>query len=324
MLGRRLVFPSVVLLATVGLAACGGSATSPDSAASGSGEGKTVGFLVFNAELDSFVTALVDAVQQSAQAKGMAVTVVDGKDDSATQIAAVQQFIADGVDAILLYPGDPTTLVPVAQEAADKGIPVFTVNLNLQQGAPIITYIGSKDYDYGYKQGELLVKAIGESGNVGWLTGTPGTSAEIDRSAGFKDYLKSYPGIVIVDQQADDWANDKALSDVQAWVANDAGAIDAVVAQGPEVADAAEWAKGEGLDIAFIAGDYPTELKQAIEDGAVYGTVAQYPQEQGERAIDTIYRWLSGGQDTVKRPAEYTGLPMVTAENAATTPAAYE
>lgn len=318
---RRLVIPSVVLLATVGLAACSGSSSSPDPSASG---GKTVGFLVFDAELDTFVTALVDAVQASAQDKGMQVSVVDGKNDAATQVAAVQQFVADGVDAILLYPGDPTTLLPAVQEAADKGIPVFTVNLNLQQGAPIITYIGSKDYDYGYKQGELLVKAIGESGNVGWLTGTPGTSAEIDRSAGFKDYIASYPGIVIVDQQADDWANDKALSDVQAWVAEAPDALDAVVAQGPEVADAAEWAQGEGLDIAFIAGDYPTELKQAIEDGAVYGTVAQYPQEQGQRAIDTIYRWLSGGQDTVKRPAEYTGLPIVTAENAASTPAAYE
>lgn len=320
---RRLVLPSVVLLATVGLAACGGSSPSSDASGSGS-SGKTVGFLVFNAELDTFVTALVESVQSSAQAKGMAVSMVDGKNDAATQIAAVRQFIADGVDAILLYPGDPTTLLPAVQEAADKGIPVFTVNLNLQQGAPIITYVGSKDYDYGYKQGELLVEAIGESGNVGWLTGTVGTSAELDRSAGFKDYLAAYPQIVIVDQQADDWADDKALSDVQAWVAGDPDALDAVVAQGPEVAAAAEWAKGEGLDIAFIAGDYPTELKQAIEDGAVYGTVAQYPQEQGQRAIDAISRWLTGDQASVKRPAEYTGLPIVTALNVEGTPAAYE
>ncbi|MGI9196754.1 MAG: sugar ABC transporter substrate-binding protein [Candidatus Nanopelagicales bacterium] len=325
MLRRLVTIPASLLAVAVMLAACSSSSPSTSSSSPASG-GQTVGFLVFDAELDTFVTALVDAVDGAAQARGLQLTVVDGKNDAATQTAAVQQFIADGVDAILLYPGDPTTLMPVVKEAADKGIPVFTVNLNLEKGAPIITYVGSDDYDYGKEQAELLVKAIGESGTVGLLTGEIGTSAELARTAGITDYLKDYPGIRIVEKQPDNWTDDSAVAAVQAWAAAyPKGSLSAVMAEGPEVAAAAEWARGQGRDdITFIAGDYDTAVQKAIVDGAVYGTVVQYPKEQGEKAIEAIFHWLNGAQDKVQRPTAYTSLPTVTQEDAATTPPAYQ
>ena len=323
MVRKLVILPASVLALVVMLAACSTSGSSgSDSSSSG---GQTVGFLVFDAELDTFVTALVDAVDEAAQSKGLQVTTVDGKGDAATQIAAVQQFIADGVDAILLYPGDPTTLVPVVQEAADKGIPVFTVNLNLEEGAPIITYVGSNDYDYGAEQAKLLVQAIGETGTVGLLTGEVGTSAELARTAGITDVLKEYPGISIVEKQADNWTDDSAVAIVQSWASTYApGTLTAIVAEGPEVAAAAEWARGAGRDdITFVAGDYTADVQSAIESGAVYGTVVQYPREQGTKAIEAIFDWLNGAQDKVKRPTAYTPLPVVTRENAANTPPAY-
>lgn len=320
---RRLVIVSASLVALgVMVAAC---SAVPSGGGSSSAGGQKVGFLVFNAELDSFVTSLVSAVEGAASAKGMQVTTVDGKGDASTQIAAVQQFIAEGADAILLYPGDPTTLVPVVKEASDKGIPVFTVNLNLEPGAPIITYVGSNDREYGSKQAQLLVDAIGETGTVALLTGTVGTSAQIDRTAGIMDVLKQHPGIQVVAEQADNWTDDSAVAAVQAWAAKyPPGALTAVMAEGPEVAAAAEWARAKGRDdITFIAGDYTADVQSAIESGAVYGTVVQYPKVQGEKAIEAIFDWLSGAQDKVSRPTAYTDLPVVTKANAASTPPAY-
>lgn len=323
MVRKLVILPASLLALAVMVAACSTSGSSGGESSAPSGQ--TVGFLVFDAELDTFVTALVDAVDEAAQAKGLTVHTVDGQGDASTQIAAVQQFIADGVDGILLYPGDPTTLVPVVKEAADKGIPVFTVNLNLDQGAPIITYVGSNDYDYGAEQAKLLVQAIGETGTVGLLTGEVGTSAELARTAGFTDVLKDHPGISIVEKQADDWTDDSAVAIVQRWTAAYApGTLNAIVAEGPEVAAAAEWARSEGRDdITFVAGDYTADVQSAIESGAVYGTVVQYPREQGTKVIEAIYDWLNGAQDKVKRPTAYTPLPVVTRENAAGTPPAY-
>ena len=61
---KLVIWPASVLALVVMLAACSTSGSSGgDSSAAG---GQTVGFLVFDAELDTFVTALGDAVDEAA------------------------------------------------------------------------------------------------------------------------------------------------------------------------------------------------------------------------------------------------------------------
>ena len=289
-----------------------------------------VGFLAFNAELDTFATALIDAVLRAGEARGMQVTLVDGGGDSDTQLAAVRGFVADGADAILLYPGDPSTLVPAVREAAERGIPVFTVNLDLEDSAPVAAYIGSDDMDYGRKQGHLLVRAIGETGNVALLTGESGTSAQIARTAGLNEVLGGHPGIRVVAEHEDDWTDATALAIVQGWLAEfPAGSLGAILAEGPEVAPAARWAREHGRDdIVFVAGDYTSDVREAILEGAVYGTVVQHPSEQGERAVEVVADVLAGSAagssaGGAGRVRVLTDLPVVTRDNAAGVPAAY-
>lgn len=285
-----------------------------------------VGFLAFNAELDTFATALIDAVLRVGEARGMQVTLVDGRGDPDAQLAAVRGFVADGVDALLLYPGDPTTLVPAVREAAELGIPVFTVNLDLEDSAPVTAYIGSDDADYGRKQGHLLVQAIGASGKVALLTGESGTSAQIARTAGLAEVLGGHPGLQVVAEHDDDWTDAAALAIVQGWLSEfPAGALQAILAEGPEVAPAARWAREQGRDdIVFVAGDYTSDVREAILEGAVYGTVVQHPSEQGEKAIEVLADVLAGrAVDGTGRVRVLTDLPVITRDNAAGVPAAY-
>lgn len=311
------------LAATVLLAGCsGGSASESASQAAGN----KVGFLVFNQELDSFVTVMVDAVTAGASAQGLDLTTVDGKGDLKTQEAAMDQFIADGVDAILIYPGDPTSLVPDVQKAADADIPVFTVNLGLEKQAPVVTYVGSDDFTYGKEQGELVAKALGDAGGkVALLEGVIGTSAQINRTAGFKEALKAHPNITIVEEVPDNWNPQTSSELVQQFAQKyPKGQLNAVVAQGPQVVGAAEWAKANGREeIVFVAGDYNSEVQSAIESGAVYGTTDQNPKKQGEEAITAVANWIGGKQDLVETPAHITPLPVITKENASTTEPAW-
>lgn len=323
----------------LGAAACssGSSSSSSSSAAAptnaqssaasspASGEKQKIGFVSFDIGLDPFATVLAETVEAKAKEKGFDIEVVNGKNDLNTQIAGVQQFITNGVDAILLYPGDPEGLVPVSEQAKAAGIPVFTVNLNLKKGAPVVTYTGADDYLYGKEQGELAVKAIGDKGTIALLMGSLGTSAQIARTAGIEDYLKDHPNVKLVEKQPDDWAADKSLALVQNWANKyPKGELNAVVAQGPQITSVAKWAKDKGREeIKFIAGDYPADVQKAIVDGLIYGTINQDPKEQAVKVVDNIYNWLNGAQDKVKTPEDFTPLPMVTQENAADTPPAY-
>jgi ABC-type sugar transport system substrate-binding protein len=326
MQGLRTIGVALAAGALALLAACSSGTTTTGAAAPTGAEGKKVGFLVFDQELDSFVTVMVKAVEDGAKAQGIELTTVDGKNDVKTEEAALDQFTADKVDAILIYPGDPTSLAPAVQRAARAGIPVFTVNLGLDESAPVITYVGSDDVVYGQEQAQLVAEALGETGGtVGLLEGEIGTSAQINRTAGFKDELAKHPNITIVEEQPDDWDPAKSLALVQQWVAKyPAGSLDAIVAQGPQVVGGADWARENGRDdIVFVAGDYNQEVQKAIEDGSVYGTTDQNPRQQGEKAITAVGDWLAGRQDQVTRPAEITPLPDVTKENVARTEPAW-
>lgn len=299
------------LVVALSLAACGAS-----SSASGSKK-LDVGFMAYDIGLDPFVSAMVEEAQKEAKAKGIHLDVRNGGNDLSKQINAVQDFVTQRKDAIIVYPGDPEGIGPVVQQAKAAGIPVFTVNLSLADKYPVTTFVGANDKQYGEEQGQMLVDALGEQGKVGLIMGALGTSAQILRTEGIKEVLSKHPGIQIVEQQADGWQSDKTLALTQDWVTKyPKGKLDAIVVQGPEAMGAIRWAREHGRDdIKWILGDYPTDLVQPIKDGWVYGTVSQDPAQQGREVVDAAFNWLSGAKDKVKVPTQFTPLPLVTKEN---------
>jgi len=83
--------------------------------------------------------------------------------DAALQVQVVEDLIAQDVDAICIYPIDPTTLEPVLAKAREAGIKVFTQEATTQE---------SKDYDlepfepneYGAALMDQLASEMGEEG----------------------------------------------------------------------------------------------------------------------------------------------------------------
>lgn len=314
---RRTGFAAAAGLALLlPLAACG-SSSDASGEDGGGGESFDVGFMAYDIGLDPFVTAMVDAAEKQAEAKGIDLDVRNGRGDLATQINAVQDFVTQGKDAIIVYPGDPEGIGPAVKQADAADIPVFAVNLSLADGIPVTTFVGADDKEYGVKQGEMLVDAMGEEGKIGLIMGALGTSAQLLRTEGLEEAIADYPGIEIVEQQADGWQSDKTIALAQDWLTKyPKGELDAIVVQGPQAMGAIRWARDKGRDeVQWILGDYPTDLVEPIKDGLVYGTVSQDPAEQGQKVVDAAFAWLSGNEDEVETPAEYTPLPVVTKEN---------
>lgn len=292
------------------LTACG-------SSDSGSDDKLEIGFMAFDIGLDPFVSAMVDEAEATAKEKGIELDVRNGGGDLNKQISAVQDFITQDKDAIIVYPGDPEGIGPIIEQAKAKGIPVFTVNLSLNEEFPVTTFVGANDKEYGEKQAQMLVDSMGEEGKVCLIMGALGTSAQILRTEGFKEVVSKYPGIEVVEEQADGWQSDKTLALTQDWVTKyPKGDLDAIVVQGPQAMGSIRWANDKGRnEITWILGDYPTDLVEPIKDGLVYGTVSQDPAEQGREVVLAAYNWVSGKKDEVKTPELYTPLPIVTKEN---------
>ncbi|MFV0450636.1 MAG: sugar ABC transporter substrate-binding protein [Propioniciclava sp.] len=308
------------------LAACSG----PTAATSSSGdtmndEKVAIGSMIWNTSVP-FYSNFIKGQQETAAAMGAELTIVDGKGDIGTEVAGVQQLIAQGVDVILVTPSDAKGIAPAVKKANEAGIPVFAVNNRVDtDAAEIVTFVGADDVEFGRQQAKLLGQALPDGGNVAYMMGALGTSAQLLRKQGFDEGITEFPNITIVEEQTTDWDTAKAVSLTQVWLGKyGEGKLDAVVSQGPEAANAAKYAQESNrADVKFILGDYPVEVRKGIQDGYILGTVNQDPGIQGVRSIEDAIAWATGKTADVPQPNDYLELPIVTAENVADYPPAW-
>jgi len=276
----------------------------------------TVGAMVWNTTIP-FYSNFLKGLQDAADEYNINLLIRDGQGDLATEVAVIQQFIAQGVDLIIVTPSDAQGIVPVIQQANAAGIPVIAANNRVGEGARVVTFVGADDYFFGRRQAELLIQAVGETAKFAYLMGHLGTSPQILRRQGLLDYLEDYPGVEMLTEVSEDWDNAKALAAVQDILAKyPVGKIDAIVVQGPEGVTGAEYAARIGRDdVKFILGDYPASVRQAIQQGIVYGTINQDPYPQGYLAVQFAYYWLSNQRTWLIAPNAYMFLPIITQDN---------
>src|SRR5690242_620888 len=75
-----------------------------------------------------FFVSMRDGLQDEAKKNGAEINVVDGKDDASVQLSAIDNFVVDKVNAIILCPTETETLGPGVKKANGASIPVITVN----------------------------------------------------------------------------------------------------------------------------------------------------------------------------------------------------
>jgi ABC-type sugar transport system substrate-binding protein len=284
---------------------------------------------VVNDLTNPFLSTMAKAEQAEAAKEGVTIHVVSGSSTGtisiSTEISEMQQFISEKVSAILVTPSDSQAIVPVVKQANAAGIPVIAVNTPVASGAKVVTFVGDNDYQYGVLEGKLVAKALNGQGNVAILEGVLGDSPEVLRTEAINATLAKYPGIHVVTSEVDDWVNATNVTDVQNLMAKYPGTqLNAVVAEGPEMFDGAEYARQQGNTTwQFVAGDYSTEVESAIKSGALYGTVDQNPKSEGQLGVEAAVDWLTGKRSAVKRPNDYIPLPLITKANVNKIPATW-
>lgn len=316
-------------LLSVMIAACGGSDESGSTASGGDGteagsksaEGVEIGSLVWGSP--PYFTPFVEAQEEKAEELGVDLDLQNAQEDQAQEIAIIQQFIAQGKDAILATPSDSEGIVPIIKQANAAGIPIVADNTFIPEPAETVTYVGSDNVSYGEKLAEAAVEQIGEKGKVAIILGLLGSSPQFDRSEGIENVLKNYPEIEVIDEATAAWDNAKALGVTQDFLNKyPKGELDAIIDQGPEAVPGAEYAAKNGRsEVKFIVGDIPKAVKAAIEKGLIQAAVYQNPRLQGERGIEDAVKAALGETASIPAPFDYTPIEIVTKKNIAETEA---
>ena len=119
--------------------------------------------------------------------------------DTAGLISVVENLISQGVDGICLASGDTTSMVPICQEAMNKGIKVVTFDLDIEADGRN-AYAGLDDLsELAVPQVESIVASIGEEGDVAVVTGVLTNELLQKRIERMYSYAaEKYPGLNFV------------------------------------------------------------------------------------------------------------------------------
>ena len=141
---------------------------------------------------------MICAIKAQALASGKvaSLNIAHRNTDAAGQLEDIRNLISAGVDAIVVNPADPAGINPAIKEATDAGIVVVAVDQAVTE--PSAYVISNNQEEYAYLGAKWLFEQIGGKGDVIYMRGAAGASADSDRDKGFKRALAEYPDIKVV------------------------------------------------------------------------------------------------------------------------------
>jgi inositol transport system substrate-binding protein len=277
---------------------------------------------------NNFQTLLRESLSTGAsEVSGVNLQIEDAQTDVSKQRSQVDNFIASGVDAIIMTLAD-TSAAPGISEAANKaGIPLVYLNLepdNIDALPEKQAYVGSKETDSGRLGAEgacALLKKKGKSGDaqVYILMGDLAHQASRDRTSSFKETLSAgdCKGVTIADEQTAAWTRTNALDLTTNWIT--AGRpIDVIFANNDEMAIGAIQAlkaAGVSMDNVIVVGiDATQDALAAMAAGDLDVTVFQNAKQQSASAVDAA---VALARDKSVEKEVWVPFELVTPENMA-------
>jgi len=256
---------------------------------------------------DNFLTVLRNGIQSYADANGISVQIEDAQNDVAKQLDQINNFIASGVDAIIVNPVDTSATQAMSDAAAAAGVPLVYVNrqpINLDSLPDNQAFVASNEVDSGTLETIQMCDNWAAEGktevNVYVLQGELSNQAAVQRTQDIYDVIeagKCKVKINVIDQQTANWSRDQAQNLMTNWLSTGT-AFDGVISNNDEMAIGAIQAmKAAGIDMATVqvgGVDATQDALAAMQAGDLDVTVFQNAKAQGEGAINAAVALAKG------------------------------
>jgi ribose/xylose/arabinose/galactoside ABC-type transport system permease subunit/ABC-type sugar transport system substrate-binding protein len=208
--------------------------------------------------------------------------------DANAQIESVNRAIAQKVDGIIVC-AVADAVTPAIDKAIEAGIPVVCADSDAPSSKRF-SFIGTGNYNAGYRGGEQLAKLLGGRGEVA-LMYIPGWDNLIQRIQGYKDALAKYPGIAVVKIGNDKGSQTEAEKECRAILQafpNLAG-FGCVAAVGGQGAAVAVKQAGKTGKVKIVAMDRDEATLQFIQEGVIDASIAQRTYMMTYLALQMLY-----------------------------------
>ena len=227
---------------------------------------------------------------------------MNSETDFDTQIAAMENFVTQQVDMIVVAPADSVGMAFPVKKAVDAGITVVNFDVTLDKGAlkkaglpEDFLFVGPDNADGAEMVGDYLGKTLGKGAKVIIVEGNPGADNAKQRKDGFMRSVKKFDLELLASRTAH-WETEEANTlmtnlltlhpEVQGIMcANDSMAL------GVEKAIAAAGKTGK---IQIVGFDNIGAVQKLIKEGKVLATIDQFGPEMAANAIKIGFKIMEG------------------------------
>ncbi len=292
---------------------------------SGTVSAETLGVSIANFD-DNGLTIMRNGMTSHLETlEGIELQMEDAQEDVAKQLDQINNFIASGVDAIIVNAVDTDATEAMSNAAKSAGIPLVYVNrqpANMETLPDGQAFVASNEIESGTLAAFRMcqdLRAMGKSGGASayMLMGRLSNQAAVQRSKDFHDVIgmDMCNFITLIDEQTANWSRDEAQDMMANWIAS-GEPFDAVFGNNDEMAIGAIQAmkaSGISMDDVVVGGvDATPDALVAMEAGEMDVTVFQDLAGQGAGSIDTAVK-LAKGEKVDK--TVFIPFKLVTPEN---------
>jgi ribose transport system substrate-binding protein len=279
-------------------------------------EGKAADLALVTINLEAvFFTEMVEGAKEAAEEANASLSVFNANDDPAAQNNAIENYVQQGVDGLMVVAIDVEGIRPAIEKAADAGIPVVAIDaivespaVDVQVGvdnAAAARQMGNFFNDWAQREGI-------DSAQIG-IVGALNSFIQIERQDAFEETVKvaGHEIVQVVDGQNQQEEAQQAAENL--FTANPD--MDAVYATGePAMIGAVAAARSQGATgrTSLFGWDLSEQVIGGIDDGFVVGVVQQDPRTEGVKAVESVMKLINDEdvQETI-----YVPITIVTKQN---------
>ena len=307
--GRRVVLlTAAALAATAALAGCG----SDDDGDGGSADGKVIALLLPESKTtryEAFDRPMFEA-KVAELCSDCTVKYFNADQDAAKQQQQVESALSQDARVIVLDPVDGAGAGSMVQSAQDAGATVVAYDRFIPEAD---YYMSFDNETVGRMQGEALVEAMKDTGNILMLNGAPSDPNAAQFKAGAHSVLDDSNITVLAEYDNPDWSPENAqqwtsdqlgkteASEVDGvYAANDgqAGGVVAAMTGAGVAANALPPITGQDAELAAI---------QRIVAGQQAMTIYKPIRVEAEKAAEVAVNLVNG--DDVGETTDFEGVP---------------
>jgi galactofuranose transport system substrate-binding protein len=301
----------IIFILALGSVSCSPSASLPGGQSSSTTQEhpkKTysdiiVGFAQLGAESEWRV-ANTKSIKETAAQLGVELRFSDAQQSQQKQIEAVRKLIIQKVDIIGIAPIVETGWEEVFREAKAAGIPIILTDRRADVPDDLyVTYLGSDFLEEGRKAGRAMIELTSGQADIVELVGTVGSAPANDRYKGFREAIKDYPDIKIIDSESGDFTRARGKEAMKDLLRKHGKTISAVFAHNDDMAVGAieaieEYGLRPGIDIKIVSIDAAKGAFKAMIAGKLNATVECNPL-LGPKFFEVALKVING--ETVPR-----------------------